>query len=298
MTDETDPARPIYQRIDEIYPRLAPQSRRVADTVLEHLGDLGTYSVAELGELSGTSIATVSRLFASIGFDDYASVKAHARTLRQEGIPIADLDAGGDSEERFQREVENLRAVYRLAASGEIDKVSEIIASAGQVAILGFRNSFPIATHLRASLLQARTRVALVPHAGQSMGEELATIGAGDAVLVVGFRRRLSQFDDLMRFLSTTGATVVLLADSTARRHTVWANIWLDCPIDAEGAFDSYAAPMSLVSLIAESVLEKCGSRGRRNVVRIATAHESLNELDGEDLGYRRSASPPGQRKS
>ena len=112
--------------------------------------------------------------------------------------------------------------------------------------------------------------------------------GAGDAIVVFGFRRRLSQFDDLMRFLGTTGASVVLIADSTARRHAAYADIWLDCPVDAPGAFDSFASATALCTAIADAVLQKKGAAGHRQVLRVAAVHESLSELDGEDLGYRR----------
>ncbi|WP_353808155.1 MurR/RpiR family transcriptional regulator [Agromyces sp. SYSU T00194] len=292
MTDplEFRPNEPIYARLDRIYKDLPPRAQRAADVVLEHLGEVGTYSVAELARLSATSTATVSRLFNSVGFEDFAAVKAHVRTLRREGIPISPASAlDDDGADKLRREMDNLHAAFRAGADGTVDSVADAIVAAGTVIVMGFRNSFPIAMHLRESLMQARTGVLLVPQQGQSMGEELAQIDNGDVVVVIGFRRRLSQFDDLMRHLASTGGTIILIADATARRHAVHADIWIDLPIDAPGAFDSYASAMAFSALLSDAVLRRCGQAGQRNVARIASAYESLNELDGEDLGYRRS---------
>ncbi|MFE5837274.1 MurR/RpiR family transcriptional regulator [Arthrobacter sp. NPDC056493] len=97
--------------------------------------------------------------------------------------------------------------------------MSEAIAKAGNVLIVGFRTGYPVAMRLRESLAQVRPRVLLAPQPGQSLGEELVHAGAGDVVIVIGFRRRVSGFGDIMRFLPRTGAKTVLIADSTARRY-------------------------------------------------------------------------------
>ena len=47
----------LEARIADRYPTLAPQERRAADTLLEHLGDVGTYRATELAELAGVTTA-------------------------------------------------------------------------------------------------------------------------------------------------------------------------------------------------------------------------------------------------
>lgn len=283
-------AGPIYQRINAVYGSLPTQAQRVADLVLDHLGDIGTYSVAELAQLSNTSAATVSRLFATLGYSDFAEVKAHVRDLRREGIPVATpLSDVTAHQEQFQCEVENLRTVFESLSPERLSSVAKTLAKAKRVLVIGYHSSFPVAAYLSSQLVQARPNVT-IPQPGQTMGQELADYGAGDAIVVCGFRRRLSQFGDLMRHLSATGATVIMIADSTARRHAVHADVWFDCPVDSPGAFDSLAAAMALCTLIAEAVLRERGAAGHRQVLRIAAVHESLSELDGEDLGYRRRA--------
>ncbi|MDQ4504293.1 MurR/RpiR family transcriptional regulator [Sinomonas sp. ASV322] len=275
---------PIYDRIDAIYPTLPPRAQRVADTVLDHLGDIATYSVAELAQLSGTSAATVSRLFSSLGFQDFAEVKNHVRALRGGGVPLGAAPSPVDESERFRVELDNIRRVSEQLHGELLERMSEALCTAGTVLMVGMRSSYPVAMRLRESLAQVRPRVVLAPQPGQSLGEEFAHVGEGDVVMVVGFRRRVSAFGDIMRLLPTTGATIILIADSTARRYAQYADMWVDCPIDGVGAFDSYAAAMSAATQITDAALEYLGSKGKRSVMRIAQSFEALGEIDDGDL--------------
>jgi len=276
---------PIYQRIDAVYAILPPRAQRVADTVLENLGNVGTYTVAELAELSGTSTATVSRLFATLGFEDFSEVRNHVRALRGGGMPLGVSSTPADGDERIRQELENIRRVSQLLTGGLLERLATILGDARSVLVIGQRSSYPVALRLRESLAQTRPGVALAPQPGQSIGEELTHLGSGDAVIIVGFRRRVSTFHELMKFLPTTGATIVLFADSTARRFTQYADLWVECPIDSVGPFDSYAAAMSAATQITDAVLERLGPTGKRNIMRTATSFEELGEIHASDLG-------------
>ncbi|WP_158866298.1 MurR/RpiR family transcriptional regulator [Leifsonia sp. AG29] len=282
MTTPTtsSPGGPIDRRIERVYADLPPKSQRVADVVLDHLGDIGTYSVGELAHLSSTSQATVSRLFSSLGFEDFAAVKAHVRALRTAGVPISSTVGAGALSEHVTRDTGNLQRLLEIIDDGVLERAAEALAHAESVLTIGYRNSYPVALHLRTALLQCRPHVSVHPQPGQSIGEELAQLTASDAVMVVGFRRRLSTFGELMRVVAASPATVVLLADSSARRYATLADLWLECPLESAGAFDSYATAMSLVSALADAVLEASASAGNRRVSAISAVYEDLGELD------------------
>ena len=77
-----------------------------------------------------------------------------------------------------------------------IDSVVELLAGARKVLVVGWRNSHPVALHLR----QARRSRPLEltsasrPLPGQVIGEELVDLTSADVVVAVGFRRRPSGF--------------------------------------------------------------------------------------------------------
>lgn len=270
----------IDERIERHYAELSPQEQKAADTLLDRLGDLATYNAAELARLSGVSKATMSRLFRRLGFEDFNEVKEHTRSIRSSGMPLGPQSSDDGLAAHLGQEQENLR---RLAESFDEDKLSgasSALASAGTVLLLGFRNSYPVALHLRQQLLQCRKGVAVAPQPGQSLGEELAGLGSGDAVVLFGFRRRPAEFRKVLQAASATGAAIILIGDPSARRLAADATLWFECPLDGAHAFDSYAAAMSLVTVLANGVLLVLGRAGRERVREVTGLFDSLGEIE------------------
>lgn len=271
----------IEQRIHAHYAGLSPQEQRAADLILDHLDDLALYSSAELAQMSGVSRATLSRLYRHLGFESFTELRETARTLRRQGVPLGP-DAGPELSRHLEQELKNLRKVLGPAGEDRPAQTRTVraLAEARTVLLVGLRNSYPVALHLKQQLQQARDRVRLAPLPGQTLGEELVDVSEEDVVVLLGFRRRPRGFEELVKVCAATGARTVLVADSTARRHASAVDLWIECPLDGVGPFDSYAAAMSLASVLADGVLAAAGPEGRRRVERTAELYEELDELD------------------
>lgn len=269
----------IDQRIADKYADLSPQERRAADVLLSHLDDLAIYRAAELADLAGVSKATMSRLFRHLGFDDFGEVREHLRGLRSRGVPVT-LDAAPSLVTHLEHEIANLRSAMASLDESRLDTAAGLVASAGRVVVLGLRNSYPVALHLRQQLSQARTGVVLAPQPGQSLSEEVLGLGARDVAVVVGFRRRPDNLGEVLDVLRAAGTPVVLLADPTSRAIATQVTVWLECPLATESAFDSYAAAMSVVAVLADRVLDRTGREGQDRVRAIDASYRSLREIE------------------
>lgn len=266
----------IEQRIAERHPHLSPQEKRAAATLVDHLDDLATYRAAELADLAGVSKATMSRLFRSLGYADFDEVRADLRARRDAGEPRRldgppDLAAHADAEAALVR---------RALEQPRIADAVALVADAERVTVVGWRNSYPVALHLRQQLAHARDDVRLAPTPGQMLGEELADLRPGDVAVVLGFRRRPAGFGPILAAVGATGADVLLVADRTASLHAHQATQWLECPIETRLAFDSYAAAMSLVGVLADGVLSHRGAAGRARVAAISATYDRLGEVE------------------
>ncbi|GGF17015.1 MurR/RpiR family transcriptional regulator [Subtercola lobariae] len=278
-------AEPIAQRIDDSYADLTPQEQRAADFILDHLADLAVYNASELARLSGVSKATVSRLFRSLGFTDAQEVRDHARALRSQGVPLGGVtlgpagraDAGST---HLDHELANIRQAFITIADGRIDAAATLLASARRVVVIGLRNSYPVALHLRQQLIQGLDDVRLAPQPAQSIGEELAGLGPNDAVVLVGFRRRPRGFTRVVDALQHLDVPLILLADSSAARYAPHSRIWLECPVDTIMALDSYAAANSLVAVLASETLAIAARGTRTRISSINRLYGDLNELE------------------
>jgi DNA-binding MurR/RpiR family transcriptional regulator len=269
----------IDERIADRYADLSPQERRAADVLLAHLDDLAIYRAAELADLAGVSKATMSRLFRHLGFDDFSEVRDHLRRLRGQGVPVAP-DGAASLAVHLENEIANLQLAMSRLDEARLDSAASLIAAAGRVLVLGMRNSYPVALHLRQQLSHARAGVSLAPQPGQSISEELIGLGPGDVAVVLGFRRRPEGLAGLIDLAHDTGAAVVLLADPTARALSSRAAVWLECPLTTTAAFDSYAAAMSVVAVLADRVLDRIGPEGQERVTAIDASYRAQREIE------------------
>ena len=196
----------LGQRLRQQFDQLTPNEQKVARFILDHFDDIAVYSGAELARLSGVSKATVSRLFRRLGFASFSEVRQHVRELRYHGVPlVTDSKALGSGLERFHRHFERERDnLHQMLAAIDVDTFDALIEAldrAPEVLIIGYRNGYPPALHLRQQLMQVRPGVRLAPLPGQSLGEELTGVSQGTLVIVMGFRRRAHGFSKLIEQL-------------------------------------------------------------------------------------------------
>ncbi|MGM0825493.1 MAG: MurR/RpiR family transcriptional regulator [Pseudomonadota bacterium] len=276
----------IGQRITAQYATLSAQEQRVASFILDHFDDLAVYSATDLARLTGVSKSTVSRLFKRLGFESYRTVKAHARQLRNLGVPLvidADAmqeDSGVSFQRHMQREQENLQRCIGAIGAADFSTIVSELSYAQQVVLIGFRNSYPLALHFRQQLIQARANVRLAPQPNQSLAEDIVDLTEHDVVVVFGFRRRPAVFEELMTLLQRSPAKVVMIADPTAAGLAPSVTWYLETPLESLSAFDSYAAANSLICLIANAVLHERLSEGRERIGRISEHYRELDELE------------------
>lgn len=266
----------IDERIARHHADLSPQERKAAATLLEHLDDLATYRAAELAMLAGVSKATMSRLFRSLGFADFDEVREHLRSLRSTGEPRHH----GDAVDLASHAAHEAEAILRATDQPSVAVAVGLLAEARRVTVVGWRNSHPVALHLRQQLSHARPDVRLAPLPGQVIGEELADLGPGDVVVAIGFRRRPGGFGSFLAEAAATGAAVVLISDPTAVPHVGKVTVWVECPVTSDLAYDSYAAAMSLVGVLADGVLHRLGPPAQERISGISRTYERLAEVE------------------
>ena len=273
----------ITETISQQYEQLSPSERRVAAFIIDHLDDLATYNSVELSRQCKTSKATISRLFKRLGYDNFKQVRTELRSLRQLGVPIpgAGLKSGGGLVDRhISSELSNLNHLALLAKSSSMEKFIETLAKAKRVAVIGFRNSYPVALHLRQQLIQIRPDVNLLPQPGQTLSEDLADLSSQDVAILIAFHRRPSGLAVLFDTLIKRQIPVMVLCEKNSgfnRSKPTWI---LELPLDTISAFDSYALPMSLVSLMSNLLLHYQLDKGRARIEKINQLYDSTEELD------------------
>ncbi|AWD04724.1 MurR/RpiR family transcriptional regulator HpxU [Klebsiella aerogenes] len=274
----------LDERLKAQYASLSPQEQRVADFIVDHFDDLISYNSAELAQLSGVSKATVSRLFKRLGYEKYRDMRDELRTLRQSGMPLTDHREAAQGNtllaRHYKQEMANLTQWVNALDARQFAEAINALVKARRVVIIGMRNSWPLALHLRQQLLQARGQVVVLPQPGQSLSEELVDLSAEDIVVVMAFRRRPRIIRPLMQQLQQRGVPQLLICEPQAHSLFPLACWRLCAPLDSVSAFDSYASANSLINLLANALLHEILDSGRPRIHDIATLYQQLDELE------------------
>jgi DNA-binding MurR/RpiR family transcriptional regulator len=274
----------LDERLKGQYAALSPQEQRVADFIFDHFDDLISYNSAELAQLSGVSKATVSRLFKRLGYEKYKDMRDELRTLRQSGMPLTDnrdaVQGNTLLARHYKQEMANLTQWVSALDAEQFAGTINAMAHARRIIIIGMRNSWPVALHLRQQLLQARGQVLVLPQPGQSLSEELVDLTADDLVVVIAFRRRPRIIRPLLQQLQLSEIPVLLMCEPQAYSLFPLARWRLCAPLDSVSAYDSYAAVNSLINLLANAFLHEVLDKGRPRIHDIATLYQQLDELE------------------
>jgi DNA-binding MurR/RpiR family transcriptional regulator len=266
----------LDERLKGQYASLSPQEQRVADFIFDHFDDLISYNSAELAQLSGVSKATVSRLFKRLGYDKYKDMRDELRTLRQSGMPLTDqrdaVQGNTLLARHYKQEMANLTQWVNALDARQFAEALTAMVAARRIVVIGMRNAYPAALHLRQQLLQARGQVLVLPQPGQSLSEELVDLTADDLVVMMAFRRRPRIVRPLLQQLLQRDRVPVLLMCEPQAHSLFPLSRWQLCaPLDSVSAYDSYASVNSLINLLANAFLHETLDSGRPRIHDIAT---------------------------
>ncbi|AYA05907.1 MULTISPECIES: MurR/RpiR family transcriptional regulator [Rahnella] len=274
----------IDERLRDHYAELTPQEQRVADFIFASIDDLMSYNSAELARLSGVSKATVSRLFKRLGYPSYRDMRDEMRTLRQSGMPLTDsrdaVQGNTLLSRHYKQEMANLTQWINQIDGTQFGALIAALNQARQVRLLGFRNSYPVALHLRQQLIQVRAGVMIMPQPGQTLAEELVDLTAQDVVIFVAFRRRPRMAKAILMQLQSLGVPVLLICEPQAQTLIPLATWHLAAPLDSVSAFDSYSSAMSLANLLSNALLHDMLASGRQRIHQISDLYNDLDELE------------------
>ncbi|SBS29849.1 putative DNA-binding transcriptional regulator [Marinomonas spartinae] len=275
----------IEHRIKQIYDQLSPTQQKLAACILNHQGDIATYSATELAKLADVSKSAVTRLLQRLGYKDFTEVKKQVRAARRWGAPIADKQPDNQLlSNLFQDYVScdqnNIRRTLESINTTHYQTAIRWISRASKVYIIGYRNNHALALHLRQQLIQCRPDVQLLPLPGQTLGEEIVGFSKEDIVIIMGVRRRPAWLKNHMITLRQNGCRLIYITDHADVNPQQVSDLHFSCVVRGVSAFDSYASVMNLISMIASSVYQENYDQANERIEDIENTYQALNELD------------------
>jgi len=180
----------------------------------------------------------------------------------------------------YKQEMANLTQWVNSIDATQFGEIIQALAQGQRIYIVGLRNAYPVALHLRQQLVQARSQVYLLPQPGQTLAEELVDLTPQDVVVVVAFRRRPRIIKPLLQQLQQDNIPLLLICEPQAQSVIALSRWQLCAPLDSVSAFDSYGSAMSVVNLLSNALLHELLSQGRHRIHQIADLYQHMDELE------------------
>ncbi|MGH3516135.1 MAG: MurR/RpiR family transcriptional regulator [Haloechinothrix sp.] len=214
----------LADRVRQHWNDLAPAEKNLAEFLVGCAPETLVFATAQsLGQLAGTSDATVVRTAKRLGYSGLADLKrdvglAFARSVAPgERLRQRITEAGGNHDTLFERvcreaveRIEQTRAAFDGAS---FERAVGILAAAREVMAYGVGASELGARHLVLKLNRIGHPARFVGSTGFPLADELLSLDERDAVVVFAPLRLLHDGEVLLIHAASLGARTVLVAD-------------------------------------------------------------------------------------
>jgi len=271
----------LVERIHRSFASLTSTEREAAQFILGHMTDVLVCNSVELSRLSGVSQPTLSRLYRKLGYANAAEFRRDVRRVHRLGAPEIAASSRCDDivTDHLRRDEDSLERTFEGVDQQALVETGKALMKARRVAVIGWRNCYAVALHLREQLLQLRADVDVLPHSGQSVAEEIAGLGEGDVAIVVGVRRRPAFFAAVIDALLAQHVRVAVIGDLSARAALVGRDITLFEVALSSHVLSSFTSAFALAALLVDVVSDQARNAPTR-IRRINDVFGRLGELE------------------
>lgn len=217
----------LEARITADYPSLSRRLQQTARFLLDHPQEVAFATVAKLAEQAGVTPSTLIRFANNFGFKGFSEMQQLFRARLVDELPNyterihAVRTATGETPDSTQllwefaeanREV--LEQLPGRTDPRQLERALDIFENAEIVHVMGARRSFVVASYMAYALQHVDKRTQLVSGLGGMHREQLKSMGAKDALMVVSFSPYAQESRDAAEEACERGIPVVVITDS------------------------------------------------------------------------------------
>lgn len=260
--------------------RLTPAQRRIAQTLVEHSGDVPSLSASEVAMLANVSQPSVTRLAVAVGYAGYTEFRQALIEMLAQSPAGSELEEPNEYQRAINSEIENLRALgSRLADRTAIRKAGAQIMDSPVVVALGHRSAAHLAGYFGHYAAKVHADVRVITTAGSAMTDALLAARAVGAQTLVAFLTSRYPVDTVqaLDYARELGFRLILLTDSEVAPGNEWADVLLRADSSSRLIFDSHAAAFLAASMLVQAMCDE----------RPAQVQQRLEELEKSLKGRR-----------
>ena len=245
---------------------LSKRLQQIGRYILDEPNDVALETLAVLAERSGVQPSAIVRFAKGFGFDGASQMQklfrdglinnnaalGYSERVRQldqaanaNGVQPADLLA-----EFVEGNTLALNNLLQTVGGEEMRAAVNAIASANAVHVVGYRRSFPVASYLVYSLLQAGKRTIFIDGVGGLAMAQVQAMAPDDLLIAVSFAPNAEESVAIVDAVVSRGGAVLAISDSLVSPITKSAKVILQVRESEVRKFRSLSASMCLAQAL------------------------------------------------
>jgi DNA-binding MurR/RpiR family transcriptional regulator len=249
----------LLARIRDSSERLTASDRRIIEVLLGQQDEAVFLSAAQLGERAQVHETTATRLAQKLGFSGYPELRAQLQKEVMEGQDaaarmrrsVSKVADGSYLADLVQSEIAALEQLTRSIDQSGVDRASDMIVAARKVFIFAQGHATAVSAFLQRRLDRFGMTTVMLTGRGRDIAERLTSLGAGDLVLVLAFRKQPTDYAAVVGHAAQVGAATLLISDLAGPTMTPPAGHLLAASRGRSGTeFQTPIVPMTIVNAI------------------------------------------------
>ena len=212
------------------YETLSKRLKQIARYILDEPNDIALETLAVIAARCGVQPSAIVRFAKSFGFEGASQMQrlfrdgllsnnaalGYSERVRQLG-ETADNN-GADPAELLAEFVEGntlaLQNLMQTVSGADMKAAVDAIAAANTVHVVGFRRSFPVASYIAYSLLQAGKRAIFIDGVGGLGRQQVQAMGEQDLLIAISYQPYSEETVAIVEAVRGRGHQVLAISDS------------------------------------------------------------------------------------
>jgi DNA-binding MurR/RpiR family transcriptional regulator len=243
---------------------MSKAQEKIAKYILSHPNSTPFLTVEKLANLSGVSIATVTRFVIFLGYKGYPEfLKDTQESMQQqvsnvERIKIdSEKNCGEEKEiyEIFQEDLNNIKLTMEELELYELKKAVSLLVNAKRIYIVARRSSSVLGIFIKYYLDLMFNNVNLIEHIEQ-IPKQINEFSEEDVIIGISFEKYARSTVEIFTHLKRQGATTIAITDNMLSPLVPYSDVTLTATSKSSTYIESFVAPLSLINVLI-SYIEK-----------------------------------------
>jgi DNA-binding MurR/RpiR family transcriptional regulator len=283
MTDATTApatAEALRAEIVRRYETLSKRLKQIARYILDEPNDIALETLAVIASRCGVQPSAIVRFAKSFGFEGASQMQklfrdglisnnaalGYSERVRQldQAANAKDAQPADLLAEFVEGNALALQNLLQTVSGADMRAAVDAIARADAVHVVGFRRSFPVASYLAYSLLQAGKRTVFIDGVAGLAMQQVQAIGADDLLIAVSYQPYSEETVHVVEAACARGCAVLAISDSLVSPVAKPARHVLQVRESEVRKFRSLSASMCLAQALAINFAFEASREPRR----------------------------------